>query len=267
MRKLLLSGFMALCFAAGLSAQTATFVKADTTTRGTYVGVYGQDGLWIATHPELLPGYATVSVVNASTWTWSATPANAGNVSSPPTCWYTAPATTPFTFNVNLTDSKTHTLALYAEDWDPAARAETVTIKSPTGAVLSSQSISGFAKGVYLVWNISGNVIITVAQTAGVNAVVSGLFFSTPGVTPPPTCNCVHSVALAWAPVSGATSYQVLRGTVSGGPYTLLSTVTASTYTDTSVVAGTTYYYVTDSVSAGGTSGYSVQLTATIPSP
>jgi hypothetical protein len=256
-----------LLFPMLLRAQTATFVKADTTTRGNYVGVYGQDGLWIATHSELLPSYATVSVANASTWTWSATPANAGNVSNPPTCWYTAPATTPFTFNVNLTDGKTHQLALYAEDWDPAARAEAVTIKSTSGAVLNSQSISSFAKGVYLVWNISGNVIITVAQTAGVNAVVSGLFFSTPGVTPPVTCNCVHSVALAWAPVSGATSYQVLRGTVSGGPYTLLSNTSTSTYTDTAVTAGTTYYYVIAGIFTSGVGPASVQLTATIPSP
>ena len=37
--------------------------------------------------------------------------------------------------------------------------------------------MSNFASGEYLVWTISGNVLITITRTAGVNAVLSGLFF------------------------------------------------------------------------------------------
>jgi fibronectin type 3 domain-containing protein len=62
--------------------------------------------------------------------------------------------------------------------------------------------------------------------------------------------------------------YRVYRGTVSGGPYTLLngSLVTVATYTDTTVVSGQTYYYVTTAVdSSSNESVYSNEISATIP--
>lgn len=49
---------------------------------------------------------------------------------------------------------------------------------------------------------------------------------------------------LSWNAVTGATSYKVYRGTVSG-TYTLLASgISALTYSDTTVTNGTTYYYV-----------------------
>ena len=39
------------------------------------------------------------------------------------------------------------------------------------------ESISNFANGVYLQWDVSGDVVITVTCTAGKNAVIGGLFF------------------------------------------------------------------------------------------
>ncbi len=49
---------------------------------------------------------------------------------------------------------------------------------------------------------------------------------------------------------SDVVGYNIYRGTASGGPYTKLNTnpVTSLTYSDATVVAGTTYYYVTTSV-------------------
>jgi len=54
---------------------------------------------------------------------------------------------------------------------------------------------------------------------------------------------------------------------VSGGPYTLVNTslINATSYTDTSVVAGQTYYYVTTAVDSAGESVYSNEVTAAIP--
>ncbi len=64
------------------------------------------------------------------------------------------------------------------------------------------------------------------------------------------------TVTLTWSAVPNASSYTINRSTVSGGPYTTIATgVTAATYSDTSVVSGTTYYYV---VSATSTAGESV---------
>jgi cellulose 1,4-beta-cellobiosidase len=53
-----------------------------------------------------------------------------------------------------------------------------------------------------------------------------------------------RAITLAWAAMSGATSYNVKRATVSGGPYTTIASVTGTTFTDTGLAAGVTYYYV-----------------------
>jgi hypothetical protein len=50
---------------------------------------------------------------------------------------------------------------------------------------------------------------------------------------------------VSWGPVAGATGYTVRRGTTSGGPYTEVATgVTATSYLNTDLMNGTTYYYV-----------------------
>ncbi len=79
------------------------------------------------------------------------------------------------------------------------------------------------------------------------------------------------SVSLSWtaSTSTGVVGYYVFRGTVSGGPYTQLnsSPVDATTYTDTTVEAGETYYYVTTAVTSQGTqSAYSNQAEAVVPS-
>ena len=57
-------------------------------------------------------------------------------------------------------------------------------------------------------------------------------------------------VVLNWGASAGATSYSVQRGTTPGGPYTVLATLTAPGYTDTSATPGVIHYYiVTASVS------------------
>ena len=80
-----------------------------------------------------------------------------------------------------------------------------------------------------------------------------------------------HSVSLSWNASSSTivAYYDVYRGTVSGGPYTLLgSNIKATSYTDSTVQAGVTYYYVTTTVdTAGLESIFSNQFKCTIPSP
>lgn len=60
-------------------------------------------------------------------------------------------------------------------------------------------------------------------------------------------------VKLSWDAVSGATSYTVKRSTTAGGPYTIISSgITGTSYVDTDVVNGTTYYYVVTAVDSDG---------------
>ena len=80
-----------------------------------------------------------------------------------------------------------------------------------------------------------------------------------------------HSVSLSWTDSgSGIVGYNVYRGSISGGPYAKINSAldSTTTYTDTSVLAGHTYYYVTTSVNGSGMqSGYSNQAQAVVPSP
>ena len=79
-----------------------------------------------------------------------------------------------------------------------------------------------------------------------------------------------HTVDLTWDASSGAAGYNIYRGTVSGGPYTMINTSLDSitAYTDSTVVSGQTYYYVATTVnSESQESGYSNLTSAVIPSP
>ncbi|MDR3690412.1 MAG: hypothetical protein P4L46_13610, partial [Fimbriimonas sp.] len=72
-------------------------------------------------------------------------------------------------------------------------------------------------------------------------------------------------VLLNWSPSQGATWYMVLRGSFSGGPYSLISGVlSATTFTDTNVTIGATYYYVVIAGNNYGWSGYSNQAQITV---
>jgi hypothetical protein len=81
-----------------------------------------------------------------------------------------------------------------------------------------------------------------------------------------------HNVALTWTASTSANvkGYYVYRGSVSGGPYTKLATSLAAgtSYTDTTVAAGQTYYYVATSLDTNNQeSAYSTEVKAVIPSP
>ena len=80
-----------------------------------------------------------------------------------------------------------------------------------------------------------------------------------------------HSVTLSWNPStsSGVIGYYVYRAGLSGAPYTKITSLdSSSTYVDTSVQGGKTYYYVVTSVDGSGKqSSYSNQVRAVIPYP
>ena len=70
-------------------------------------------------------------------------------------------------------------------------------------------------------------------------------------------------VSLGWTVSTGATSYQVKRATVSGGPYATVATVTATSYVNAGLSNGTAYFYVVTAVGTGGESTISTQVGAT----
>ena len=108
------------------------------------------------------------------------------------------------------------------------------------------------------------------APAAATQASQSSSSSSTVAVSSAPGIAPQHRADLSWAPSpSLVDGYEVYRSTRSGGPYLRLtaSPVAIPAFTDTSVLAGQTYYYVVTAVAASVESGYSNEITATIPSP
>ena len=95
----------------------------------------------------------------------------------------------------------------------------------------------------------------------------------TPQPSPPPAPTNLAAtpgnalVSLSWNASTGASSYNVKRSTTSGGPYTTIATgVTSTSFTNTGLTNGTTYFFVVSAVNASGESGNSNQASAT-PQP
>ncbi len=77
------------------------------------------------------------------------------------------------------------------------------------------------------------------------------------------------SVTLSWTASAGAASYNVYRGATAGGEAAapLHSGLTATTYTDSGLTNGATYYYTIAAVNSGGTSAPSAEVHAVPVAP
>ncbi len=74
-------------------------------------------------------------------------------------------------------------------------------------------------------------------------------------------------VVLNWSASAGATNYNVKYSMTSGGPYVTIASPTTTSYTNTGLSIGTTYYYVVSAVNAAGESTNSIQVGATTAFP
>lgn len=124
--------------------------------------------------------------------------------------------------------------------------------------------------------SVNATIVFTpnVSGTASANLVLASDAANSPntvpltgvGVAPP-----AHSTDLTWDPSQGVViGYNVYRGTTTGGPYTQINPVldASTNYTDSTVSAGATYYYVATAVDANNMqSAYSNEVKVVIPSP
>jgi fibronectin type 3 domain-containing protein len=117
--------------------------------------------------------------------------------------------------------------------------------------------------------NSSGQIVVAFTQGSADNPSIAGLeVWTPPAAAAAPTGLSATGgnglVNLAWSASSGATSYNVYRGTSSGGESAtpIATGVTATSYTDSTVTNGTTYYYKVAAVNTGGTSGLSAEASA-----
>jgi fibronectin type 3 domain-containing protein len=118
--------------------------------------------------------------------------------------------------------------------------------------------------------NSSGQIVVAFTQGSADNPSVAGLEVWTPPAPPaaPTGLSATAGSAqatLSWTASSGATSYNVYRGTTAGGESStaIAAGITGTSYTNTGLTNGTTYYYKVAAVNAGGTSGMSNEASAT----
>lgn len=149
----------------------------------------------------------------------------------------------------------------------------TITQASTTG---SGFSVSGSSMPITLAAGQGTSLSVTFnpAGAGGVSgnlSIISNASNSPMVATLSATGVVQHSVSLIWiaSTSAGVAGYNVYRGTVSGGPYSKLTAapVSGTSYTDSTVQSGQTYFYVTTAVNAQGVeSSDSNQATAVIPS-
>jgi len=170
-------------------------------------------------------------------------------------------------------------LTFASQGVDTTSSAQSVTLTNGGTASLAISSIS--ASGSFAETNNCGSTVgagssctIEVTYTPTATGGSSGTLSVADSATGSPQSvtlagTGVPEVLLSWNADSGSLNgYNTYRSTVSGGPYTKLtsSPQAPSSYTDLAVQSGNTYYYVVTAVSTSNVeSGYSDQAVATVP--
>jgi cellulose 1,4-beta-cellobiosidase len=121
-------------------------------------------------------------------------------------------------------------------------------------AAIDSQFPAGNIGGATFFASGSFDDFVVTSLSGGVTPAAPTSLAATPGN---------GQVSLSWNASSGATSYNIKRATVSGGPYTTVGTATSTSFTNTGLTNGTTFFYVVTAVNSAGESPNSNQATAT----
>src|SRR5262249_4226687 len=129
----------AVFFGAATGSSSAQFLGTDTTTQGNWRSAYGADGYDIAQDTSaanpVIPAYAQVSLSGESNWTWPSSYTaiyplqNAASNGTIAACWF---APSSFDIHIDLTDGRTHQVALYATDPDGSVEFQVLDAASET---------------------------------------------------------------------------------------------------------------------------------------
>jgi hypothetical protein len=192
-------------------------------------------------------------------------------VKFPTSAWYSSnywvdvvfsPATTP-----------TPTPVTYSISGKVSGSGASLTLSGAASRVtttdaLGNYSFTGLPTGSYIVAaSQMGYTFTPSTASAVINAAsITGLNFTATAVPVP----IQHSVALSWSASSNVIGYNVYRASVAGGAYAKVnvSPVAATSYVDSSVASGRTYYYVATALDSNNSeSTYSSQAIAVVPTP
>jgi autotransporter-associated beta strand protein len=130
---------------------------------------------------------------------------------------------------------------------------------------------SGLTNASYTDTNVAANTtyyyVVTATNSAGVSGYSTQESVTTqPAPAPPAGLTALPGNGMAtllWAATSAATSYNVKRSTTSGSGYVILTNQTGTSFVDTGLANGTTYYYVVSAIGAAGEGTNSLQVSVT----
>ena len=244
------------------------------TTQADVLGIYGREGFDLATR-----------------WTV------ANNTSTTPTTYYVTYLASQIYRNYDGNDSTFGDTSVEADVANPDNLSAFASVRESDGAltvmVINKQqgstpvtvSLANFStSGTAQAWQINSASQTSIARLADLTVANNSVSTTVPSqsitlfviaagstLSPPsaPTGLAATvgngTVTLTWNPAGGATSYTVQRATASAGPYATVATLGSSptSFTDSGLNNGTTYYYVVTGANAAGTSPNSSVLPAT----
>jgi hypothetical protein len=227
----------------------------------------------------------TICILSAIGCGGGATTASGSPTPSPTPGASPSPTPTPVPGSASLSAAPS-TLAFGSQAVNtPVTQTVKITNTGTVAVAITQDTIvgSGFSAGVTTPINLNPtqSVNVPIIFNPGAAGSVNGSFalvsngktllsvpLSGTGLNP-----LAHSVDVAWdASVSASLQgYNVYRGTVSGGPYTKISTALSTgtlLFTDTTPVSGKQYFYVVTAVNTTGVeSSASTEVAVTIPTP
>jgi len=254
---------VSLTWAASATA-TSYNVKRATTTGGPYTKISSPTS----------PSFADTGLTNGTTYFYvvsavnsAGESANSAEVSAKPTAPAQAPAAptglmaTPANAQVSLA-------------WTASTGATSYNVKRSTTTGGPYTKISSPAATNFTDTNLTNGTtyfyVASAVNAAGesVNSAQASATPVAPTQAPAAPTGLIATggnaqVSLSWTASSGAISYHLKRSTATGGPYTQVSAPTTTSFTDTGLTNGTTYFYVVSALNAVGESANSTQASAT----
>jgi fibronectin type 3 domain-containing protein len=253
---------VSLTWAASATA-TSYNVKRATTTGGPYTKISSPTS----------PSFTDTGLTNGTTYFYvvsavnsAGESANSSEVSAKPTAPAQAPATptglmaTPANAQVSLTWAASATATSYNVKRSTTTGGPYTKISSPTATNFTDTNLANGTTYFYVVSAVN-------ATGESANSVQASATPVAPTQSPAAPTGLIAAggnaqVSLSWTASSGATSYPLKRSTTTGGPYTQISAPATTSFTDTGLTNGTTYFYVVSALNAVGESANSAQASA-----
>ena len=257
---------VALAWSASAGATSYT-VKRATATGGPYTTVTSS----VATN-----AYTDTGRTNGTTYFYVVAATNAGGTGANSTEASATPVAPPAApTGLTATPGNTQIALAWSASTGATSYAVLRSTTNGSGYVAINSSLSGTSFTDTGLANGTTYYYVLTATNLGGTSGNSTQASATPLPPPPATPTGLTAtpgnaqIGLTWSADSGATSYALLRSTTNGSGYaTVNSTLTSTSFTDTGLSNGTTYYYVLNASNLGGTSGNSTQASATpLPPP